>query len=547
MKKLIIIFAIITLISVPFVASAGFWDWLTPLFNQNTQPQEVMVGGTVCYPYQGCTGQDFSASTGIIRVDAGTFSITSASGDGSSNWEYSGVNALTPTSTIGIIVNASSTFASTLEVIGAITGTGGFVGALTGNADTATALAADPADCITGFAKGIGANGSSTCSSVTAGDIPDSYLLNIGDTGTGIYTLDDVRLNYGLYAATGTFTGYISALGFTGKSSTTAAFATNPTNCSANQYPLGVDASGNVESCTADANTTYTALNPVVLNGTIFGIESASTTRWETAYGWGNHALGNYWTTTSASSWLNSSSTLAIDIVGNLTGNVTGNADTATALTVNPTGCTTQFVRDIAANGTLTCESIADADVPDTITASNYLTLTAWYSTTTADIGESGNLYYTDQRVKDVINATTSISINIEGNADTATALANNPSDCSANQFAQSIVASGNLTCAAIGDADVPDTITVSNYFLRSNWFSTTTWAGGTQALTTTGIITGGTIWSKGAASSTSITVNDRFKVNSLGAATSTEFTITNGINGVRITISGSTTTFQGF
>ena len=45
--------------------------------------------------------------------------------------------------------------------------------------------------------------------------------------------------------------------------------------------------------------------------------------------------------------------------------------------------------------------------------------------------------------------------------ADTADALDANPTDCAANQFAQSIVASGNLTCAAIADADVPDTITI--------------------------------------------------------------------------------------
>jgi hypothetical protein len=45
--------------------------------------------------------------------------------------------------------------------------------------------------------------------------------------------------------------------------------------------------------------------------------------------------------------------------------------------------------------------------------------------------------------------------------APTATALAANPSDCSANQFANAIAASGNLTCAAIADADVPNTITI--------------------------------------------------------------------------------------
>lgn len=45
--------------------------------------------------------------------------------------------------------------------------------------------------------------------------------------------------------------------------------------------------------------------------------------------------------------------------------------------------------------------------------------------------------------------------------ADTADALTSNPTDCAANQFANAIAASGNLTCAALTDADIPDTITI--------------------------------------------------------------------------------------
>ena len=44
----------------------------------------------------------------------------------------------------------------------------------------------------------------------------------------------------------------------------------------------------------------------------------------------------------------------------------------------------------------------------------------------------------------------------------TATALAANPADCSANQYATAIAASGDLTCAALVDADVPDAITLA-------------------------------------------------------------------------------------
>lgn len=45
--------------------------------------------------------------------------------------------------------------------------------------------------------------------------------------------------------------------------------------------------------------------------------------------------------------------------------------------------------------------------------------------------------------------------------ADTADALSLNPADCAANQFANTIAANGDLTCAAIADADVPNTITI--------------------------------------------------------------------------------------
>lgn len=51
------------------------------------------------------------------------------------------------------------------------------------------------------------------------------------------------------------------------------------------------------------------------------------------------------------------------------------------------------------------------------------------------------------------------ITVNLSA---TASALAADPSDCAANQFANAIAANGNLTCGAIGDADVPNDITIT-------------------------------------------------------------------------------------
>ncbi|GAG12857.1 unnamed protein product, partial [marine sediment metagenome] len=47
-------------------------------------------------------------------------------------------------------------------------------------------------------------------------------------------------------------------------------------------------------------------------------------------------------------------------------------------------------------------------------------------------------------------------------------ALLANPADCAANQFAETIAANGDLSCLAIVDADVPNTITIDNATLAA-------------------------------------------------------------------------------
>ena len=185
-------------------------------------------------------------------------------------------------------------------------------------------------------------------------------------------------------------------------------------------------------------------------------------------------------------------------------------AAAATALAANPADCAAnQFATTIAASGALTCAAIADADVPDTITASNYLPLTGGVLTGNLSIDDQLDLRLREEdaggdnflgfrspaaiaagdegvyemaplpasagfmragaRAAGVSILTVAaiadadvpdtITINL---AAAATALAANPADCAANQFATTIAASGALTCAAIADADVPDTITIN-------------------------------------------------------------------------------------
>ena len=159
--------------------------------------------------------------------------------------------------------------------------------------------------------------------------------------------------------------------------------------------------------------------------------------------------------------------------------------------------------------------------------------LDLWFQTSagidTSYLTENTNLYYTDVRVADYLNSSTTIPVT-SGNIATATALAANPTDCSANQFADAIAANGDLTCNAIIDADVPDALTISGGTINNSVIGGTTPVAG--EFTT--------------ASSTSYIINGLYTVNSSGNATSSRFTITNGTNGVHI-IPAATTTLEFF
>lgn len=88
--------------------------------------------------------------------------------------------------------------------------------------------------------------------------------------------------------------------------------------------------------------------------------------------------------TGSGSAVFATSPTLTTPNIGSATGSITGNAGTATALAANPADCSvsTEFAVGILASGVATCEAIADADVPNTITIDN--------ATTAANLGADG-------------------------------------------------------------------------------------------------------------------------------------------------------------
>lgn len=145
-----------------------------------------------------------------------------------------------------------------------------FTGTLTDTKFCTYDLAGGEIDCASDGASGITAIGPTgqtadgptvtfaTSSSAHLGITPHLVITGSGDTLTFASSLS------GSLDTSGTWSG---------NAVTATALAANGANCSAGNYPLGVDASGAVEDCTPDANTTYTAGDALTLTGTDFDFD----------------------------------------------------------------------------------------------------------------------------------------------------------------------------------------------------------------------------------------------------------------------------------
>ncbi|HPW44703.1 MAG TPA: hypothetical protein PLX67_03260, partial [bacterium] len=113
--------------------------------------------------------------------------------------------------------------------------------------------------------------------------------------------------------------------------------------------------------------------------------------------------------------------------------------------------------------------AITDLMVADNITASNYLSLANWFSTTTDGLAEgSSNLYYTTARVGDYLDASTTIQTYFS-NAATAFSWGNH---ATAGYLSSSLAA--------------------STYLSLTDWYATTTWAGGNDLVVLGNVTTTG-------------------------------------------------------
>lgn len=130
----------------------------------------------------------------------------------------------------------------------------------TGNVATATALAANGGNCSAGqFPLGVDASGAAESCTALPTTIAGTADQITASASTGPIVLS-IPTNPTLPGTTtGTFSGNLTGA-VTGNSSTATALAANGTNCGAGNYPLGVDASGNAEGCTAASGAPLRAI-----------------------------------------------------------------------------------------------------------------------------------------------------------------------------------------------------------------------------------------------------------------------------------------------
>ena len=342
-------------------------------------------------------------------------------------------NAATSANTASAVVrrDASGNFVAgtiTASLTGNVSGSAGsFTGALVGD--------------VTGTQ---GATVVSYVNSVSASSVAAGATLANAATNANTASTIVKRDASGNFSA-GTITGAL-----TGNASTASALAANPSGCPADQYVTDIAADGTL-TCGVPAGTGTGDVSGPATN------TDAYLPQWDGA---NSKALKNGLAVASA----NTASAVVVRdgsgdfsagmITANLTGAVTGNASTATALASNPSACSAgQYVTDIAANGTLTCS--APSGSGDVLgPATNSADYVPQWNGADSKTLKNGLVAASANTASALVQRDASgnftagtITAALAGNATTATALAANPSACSAGQYVTDIAANGTLTC----------------------------------------------------------------------------------------------------
>jgi hypothetical protein len=204
-------------------------------------------GGVLAYTASGVLASSAALTANQLVIGGGPGVVPSSLAAGSqyqvlrmgaANPAYGSINLDQAAAVTGILPNANTTgtASNTNSTLVLRDGSGNFsagtiTAALTGNASTATALAANPADCLSDtYATTIAASGALTCASIT----------NASTTGTAVNTPSTLVLRDG----SGNFAAGTITAALTGNASTATALAANPADCLADTYATTIAASG---------------------------------------------------------------------------------------------------------------------------------------------------------------------------------------------------------------------------------------------------------------------------------------------------------------
>ncbi len=385
------------------------------------------------------------------------------------------VNALSATTINGAALSGTFTGSPTFSGTPVFSNT--LAANTSGNAGTATALAATPTLCSAGqAAQGILASGNATgCFTPSGMTYPSAgvafstgsgWATSIAPSGTGAVVMaSSASLSgptiaggalSGTFTGTPTFSGNLTfsgtpvfsntlAANTSGNAGTATALAATPTLCSAGQAAQGILASGNATGCFTPSG------------GTPGGSSGAVQGNLSSAFG----AIPGFTFNTTSGALTSTQTITAAGFSGPVTGNVTGNVTgTATGLSGTPS---------VTVNA-LSATTINGSALSGTFTGSPTFSGTPVFSNTLSlnTTGTSGGLSGTPSIAVNGLTATTingaalsgtfsgnptfsgtpvfsnTLAANTSGNAGTATALAGTPTTCTAGQAALGITANGN-------------------------------------------------------------------------------------------------------
>lgn len=298
----------------------------------------------------------------------------------------------------------------------------------------------------------------------------NTWTLQAGGGGSSAFNAITSGTNTTASMVLGTGGSLSTAGSGTIAATTAAALAANPSDCSAGQYATTIAANGNLTcaqvaysqisgtptiyyQAVADEGISLTARPTINFTGSgVTCTDNSGQSRTDCSIS----GSGSSTSFTDITSGTNISATMVVGNGAALSASGTGTivATSATRLVANGTNCSSgQFAQGVDTLGNAEgCTAL-----PTTLTGTaNQITVSASTGAITLSIPTSPTLPGT---------TTGTFSGNltgaVTGNASTATALAANPADCSAGQYATTIAANGDLTCAQVAYAQLSGTPTI--------------------------------------------------------------------------------------